>query len=436
MTHQPADVLSALYLMKIARLFYPDVGGEFHSHLNIVPLFETIESLDHATATLEALFTNPAYQVQLNCRNRQQLVLLGYSDSNKDGGFFTSNWLLYEAQERILEVGRKHNVVIRFFHGRGGSMGRGGAPAHRAIQALPAGSALHGQDLTEQGEVLSRQYNIPEIAEAHLENFYSALLQKNIGPEVLVSDHWKQAADQISNAAFASYRQLVEHPDFLAYFDAVTPREVELVKIGSRPTKRRKAQSIKDLRAIPWVFRWQQSRQMIPAWFGVGTGLKQFIEANPDKHLSLARVMFEQWAFFANVLSNCEISLSQTDLSIARQYLNLASDAGKATAVLTMIEAEYALTIEMITKVTQKGLLSTPEDAPLARSIALKTPYLDPLSFIQLYLLEDYRKLLKSRQSEPAPAQQDTELEPLFEAYERAIVSSIEGIAIGLGTTG
>lgn len=422
MTAEVSDLLIAQLLLKTRGLFYQDLQGGTHSHIDIVPLFETIDALERAADIMDAAFSNPAYRMQTECRGNRQLILLGYSDSNKDGGYFTSNRLLYQAQEKLLAVGEKHGVAIRFFHGRGGNIGRGGAPTQRAIQALPPGSAENGQDLTEQGEVLSRQYNIADIAQAHLENLYAALLVKNTRPAAKTKKTWETAADRISASAMGKYRQLVEHPDFINYFESVTPQEVELVKIGSRPSKRRGAKSIRDLRAIPWVFRWFQSRQNVPGWYGLGTGLKGFIDASPDKHPELLHEMFAEWPFFTSTIANSEITLCQTDLGIARHYLELAENRQSASAILEDIEAEYRLTVKTVQGITGCDLLSMPDDRPLARSIELKTPYLDPLNFIQLYLLEDYRAL------EGAPA--------TAELYQQAIVSSIEGIAIGLGTTG
>ncbi len=427
MTSSLQDMLSALLLLKTRGLFFQDVDEACVSDMDIVPLFETIDALDRAAAIMDEAFSNEAYRLHLQCRGNQQLILLGYSDSNKDGGYFTSNWLLYKCQQELMAVGEKHGVAVRFFHGRGGNIGRGGAPTHRAVQALPPGSARFGQDLTEQGEVLSRYYNIAEIAQAHLENIYSALLKKNVCPETPARDAWVEAAEWLSAHSFRKYRAFIEHEHFIEYFENVTPHEVELVKIGSRPSKRRQASSIRDLRAIPWVFRWFQSRQIVPGWYGMGTALERFLDENPGNE-ALLKDMFGRWPFFGSLINNCEITLSQTDLGIARHYMGLAEDQASASAILADIEAEFDLTVRMVRKITGAPLLSKPEDEPLAHSIFLKSPYLDPLNFIQLYLLEDYRDLLERERT--------ADEQITLENYQRAIVSSIEGIAIGLGTSG
>ncbi len=433
MTASAEDILSALLLMKTQGLFYPQydptTATAYKSHLDIVPLFETIPDLQRAPDIMKAVFENPAYQIQLASRNNRQLIMVGYSDSNKDGGYFTSNWHIYKAQQALWDLAKQHKVQLRFFHGRGGNLGRGGGPAQRAIWALPAETLAFGQDLTEQGEVISRYYNVPETAQARCENLLSAVLQKNLVDTV--SDPaqraaWHAIAETLSTTAQAKYRHLVhENPDFLDYFDEVTPKEVELVKIGSRPTHRRDIDSVNDLRAIPWVFRWFQSRQILPGWYGLGTALSAFIETNPKEHILRLREMYAQWPFMASLLENSEIILRQTDLSIARQYCALASEPEKAKVIFQDIGAEYHLTMDMIQKVTERPLLSQPEMETLKRTLEIKEPYLDPLNYIQVQLLEKYRNL----------AANDAE-NPLLEAYHRVIVSSIEGIATGLGTSG
>ncbi|MDX2083911.1 MAG: phosphoenolpyruvate carboxylase [Candidatus Melainabacteria bacterium] len=429
MTASARDVMNALLLLKTQGLFYRNAQGDFCSDLDLVPLFETIDDLVNAPNTLETLLQNPAYRVQLACRNHTQMVMLGYSDSNKDGGYLTCNWHLYQAQQQLLAVAQQYNIQLRFFHGRGGNIGRGGAPTHRAIQALPPGAARYGQDLTEQGEVLSRYYNVPEIALDHVENMLCALLQKNLQPDVSIPECWLEAMETLSTLALQKYRALVhEHPQFLNYFDQVTPKEVELVKIGSRPAKRRAMTSVKDLRAIPWVFRWFQSRQILPGWYGVGSALAAYVDAQPDTDTALEslRQMMDGWPFFRSLLENTEISLRQTDMSIARYYWQrLATQPEALAPILQDIEQEHRLTMAQVQRLTQAPLLDRPEDRFLRESIELKETYLDPLNYIQGRLLFHYRNLL----------QRDPD-SPLMTDFHRAIVSSIEGIATGLGTTG
>jgi phosphoenolpyruvate carboxylase len=456
MTSSSQDVLSALLLLKTQGLFHPvyahnekaqlPSSGDstmaiprYESHVDLVPLFETIPDLRNAAEVMKVLFDNPAYRIQLACRGNRQMIMVGYSDSNKDGGYFTSNWHIYKAQRELWRVARDAGVELRFFHGRGGNLGRGGGPAQRAIRALPPGTVAYGQDLTEQGEVLSRYYNVPETGQARCEGLLSAMILKNLDfaqeehPEDTVKASWEAIAETLSGYARTKYNQLVhENPDFIDYFEQVTPKEVELVKIGSRPSHRRAIQSVSDLRAIPWVFRWFQSRQILPGWYGLGTALRSFVESDDvqpgttrQDRLLLLQTLYRQWPFMESLLENSEIILRQTDMSIARCYSELSTHPERTNPIFEDIEAEYTLTLAMLEEITGQPLLSEPEAQTLKQSIALKEPYLDPLNYIQVQLLARYRKL--------AQEQPDS---PLLEPYHRVIVSSIEGIATGLGTSG
>jgi phosphoenolpyruvate carboxylase len=332
MTSAPADILAALLLLKTQNLFYPVYGTEspqYASHMDIVPLFETIPDLQNAAGIMKQVFANPAYRLQLAARGNRQMIMVGYSDSNKDGGYFTSNWSIYKAQQELWQVAEAAGIALRFFHGRGGNLGRGGGPAQRSIRALPPGTVRYGQDLTEQGEVLSRYYNVPETAQARCENLLNALIQKDLehptAQELERNHHWEAISENLSAYARTKYNSLVhENPHFIEYFEQVTPKEVELVKIGSRPSRRHNVQSVSDLRAIPWVFRWFQSRQIIPGWYGLGTALSRFVEENPAENIELLRRMYSDWHFLEGILENSEIILRQTDLSIARYYCGLA----------------------------------------------------------------------------------------------------------------
>ncbi|MBY0402539.1 MAG: phosphoenolpyruvate carboxylase, partial [Cyanobacteria bacterium] len=437
MTSSAQDILNALLLLKSQGLFYREVDGSFKSEMDIIPLFETIDDLAHAPQIMKDLFENPAYQKQLEARNQTQVIMLGYSDSNKDGGYFSSNWEVYRAQKKLLEVAETHGVRIRFFHGRGGNIGRGGGPTHRAIHALPPQSCTYGQEITEQGEVLSRYYNVPEIALSHLENILAALIQKNIHPESPIQESWCVAADEISHLCFEKYRSLVhDNPHFIDYFEQATPREIELIQIGSRPSKRRTQGSIKDLRAIPWVFRWFQSRHLLPGWFGLGSGLQRYIEnvekTQKQSGLKTLKDMYAQWPFFKSLIENSEIALQQTDLRIAGYYCSLAGNTPESQEIFKTISAEYHQTVSIIQQITCNGLFERPEYQSLKNSIALKEPYLDPLNYIQVRLLSKYREFEAQESSSP----QNVWNLNLKEGYNRAIVSSIEGVATGLGTTG
>lgn len=420
-----SEILAAVVLLKAQGFFDPRAGV---TSLQVVPLFETIADLQAAQDTMREVFDNPAYQRWLNAAGRRQTVMLGYSDSSKDGGYFSSNWEIYRAQELLLRVAKEKDIQLRFFHGRGGSIGRGGGPTHRAIMALPAGATQHGQDLTEQGEVLARHYAISDEATAHFSNLIAAQWTKRSTDQGEEPDHFRRHAEQIAALSVESYRALVHHPDFISYFEQVTPREVELVKLSSPPEQRKLARSIDDLNSISWVFRWVQSRQMVPAWYGFGTALEALVERSADPKATVLELkeMYQSWPFFQSVVSNCETALRHTDLDIARYYVHsLASGAEAAEGILRLIRNEYHTTLRELERITGHGLLARPEDANLEQSISLKEAYLDPLNYIQVRLLCDYRRRL---------SEQATQEE--LELYERAIVSSIEGIATGLGTTG
>ncbi len=454
MTSRSEDLLCALLLLKTQGLFYsvftPNEAVTYESHLDIVPLFETIPDLQNAATVMKPLFENAAYRQQLACRGNRQMIMVGYSDSNKDGGYFSSNWRIYKAQQELWEVATAAGIELRFFHGRGGNLGRGGGPAQRAIHALPPGTVAYGQDLTEQGEVLSRYYNVPETGLARCESLLSAIIEKNLEPETTGQTEqpaeslkaWEAVAETLSNAARQKYNSLVhENPNFIDYFEQVTPKEVELVKIGSRPSHRRAIQSVSDLRAIPWVFRWFQSRQIIPGWYGLGTALNAFIEsspetaasektgtldlATPEARLVLLQTLYREWPFLESLLENSELILRQTDLSIARYYCDLSTHPDTTLPIFEDIQAEYLLTLKLIQSITGTPLLSSVEMLGLRQSIELKEPYLDPLNYIQVQLLAKYRTLSAENPDSP-----------LLEPYHRVIVSSIEGIATGLGTSG
>jgi phosphoenolpyruvate carboxylase len=446
MTTSADDVLAALYLLKSQGLFWRRADGQFASRLDIVPLFETIPDLEHAATVMRALFENTAYKAQLAARGNKQLIMLGYSDSNKDGGYLTCNWKIYQAQCSLLALAKEHGIELRFFHGRGGNLGRGGMSSFDAVQVLPKESAVLGQDLTEQGEVLSRYYTVHPTARVHLETWLSAFLVKIHKADDAMRPEWEAAMTQLATYAHETYRDLVEHPDFITYFDTVTPREVEWVKIGSRPAKRREMKSVRDLRAIPWVFRWFQARQILPGWFGVGSALKRFMDDNPETHTQVLRSMLEDWPFFKSLMHNSELSLEQTDLSIARYYYNILAhpsdlDSGQEAlgSVFNRIESEYQATRDVLQAIQGRPILAQPEHELLRQMLDLKEPFLDPLNYIQVRLIDEARRLGSGLGTEGKQEPCDAERlahEQLLAHYRDAIVASIEGIATGLGTTG
>jgi phosphoenolpyruvate carboxylase len=388
-------------------------------------LFETIEDLRNAPGVLERLFANPAYQKLLAAQGNLQEVMIGYSDSSKDGGILTSSWELYQAQERLSEVARAHGVTLRLFHGRGGTVGRGGGPSHEAILAQPANTIAGRIKITEQGEVISSKYSLPDIALRSLELKTSAVIAASLPRAKPATEEqiarWQALMEELSATAFAAYRKMVRAtPGFYDYFTQATPvEELQHLRIGSRPAKRKAgSQSIDDLRAIPWVFGWTQSRHLLPGWLAVGTALETFIRRNKDENLALLREMYEQWPFFRSTISNIEMTLAKSDFQIARQYAERAANQQQAQRIFAALEKEYARAERVVLQLTgeTKLLDRTPV---LQRSIAVRNPYVDPMSYLQVELLARKRRAKKV----------DDQL--LY-----AILLTINGIAAGMRNTG
>ncbi|MFN0085366.1 MAG: phosphoenolpyruvate carboxylase [Blastocatellia bacterium] len=414
MTRDASDLLAVLVLAKQAGV----------ARLAIVPLFETIDDLRRAPEVMDRLFGNPAYRARLESRQRLQEVMIGYSDSSKDGGILTSSWELYKAQERLSAVARDHKIGLRLFHGRGGTVGRGGGPSHEAILAQPRGTVAGRIKITEQGEVISSKYSLPEIADRSLELTTAAVIRASLPHEEEDAGRlarWEAAMERLSEDAFDVYRRTVrETPGFYEYFIQATPvEELQHLRIGSRPAKRKKgSRSIDDLRAIPWVFGWTQSRHLLPGWLAVGTALRNFIAASPRKNLALLREMHREWKFFTSAISNIEMTLAKADFQIARQYAARTEDRALGRRIFQTLEAEFQLTREMILKITgERNLL---DNAPvLQRSIRVRNPYVDPMSYLQIELLARQRR---GRRDDP---------NLLY-----AILLTINGIAAGMRNTG
>ncbi len=390
--------------------------------ISVAPLFETIEDLQHAPDVMERLFTNPVYREVLAAQGNLQEVMIGYSDSSKDGGIFTSSWELYKAQEHLSEVAQRHGVTLRLFHGRGGTVGRGGGPSHEAILAQPPNTIAGRIKITEQGEVISSKYGLADIALRSLELKTSAVIAASL-PQAAqtVPPRWREVMEELSVTAFAEYRKVVRNTrGFYDYFTQATPvEELQHLRIGSRPAKRKAgSQSIDDLRAIPWVFGWTQSRHLLPGWLAVGTALDRFIRQNKAEHLTLLREMYEQWPFFRSTLSNIEMTLAKSDFQIARQYAERAANQQQAQRIFALLETEHAQAARVVLQLTgEKQLLDrTPV---LQRSIAVRNPYVDPMSYLQVELLARKRKLKTA----------DEDL--LY-----AILLTINGIAAGMRNTG
>ncbi len=413
------DVLAVLRLAKLADVQVAGSAGD--PGLMPVPLFESIESLRASAAVMRRLWNNPEYQPLLDSWGRWQEVMLGYSDSNKDGGMLTSTWELYKAHRELHRAALENGVKLRLFHGRGGTVGRGGGPTHAAILAQPPGCFSGHIRITEQGEVLNWKYADPVLAEWNLELMIAASLETSTLHGEQQSQHpprWEEAIEEMSQEAYRVYRrEIADSPDVLEYFEQATPvNELDTARIGSRPSRRTKGRRLEDLRAIPWVFGWMQSRHAVPAWFGVGHALEQFAKSGPG-HEQLLRQIARGFPVFSELLRNVELGMAKADLGIARNYSGLVKNATLRKRVFSMLEDEFLRSRRMILRVTgQRELLG--RNRVLARSIRLRNPYVDPMSLIQV-------ELLRRKQQ----GQQSSDL-------EYPLGATINGIAAGLHNTG
>jgi phosphoenolpyruvate carboxylase len=386
-----------------------------------VPLFESIDALRSSATIMRRVWTAPEYQPLLNSWGRAHEVMLGYSDSNKDGGMLTSTWELHKAQHQLHEAARECGVNLRLFHGRGGTVGRGGGPTHAAILAQPAGDFSGEIRITEQGEVLSWKYADPVLAEWNLEIMIAACLEAVTMPAQISAEskqRWHEAMETMSGDAFAFYRKhIAENPEVLEYFEQATPvNELEHARIGSRPARRAANRSLEDLRAIPWVFGWMQSRHAVPAWFGVGHALERFARRG-DPQTELLREMMQGFPLFASLVRSVEIAMAKADFAIARIYADLVSDAALRDRTFEMLREEFERTGRLILTITgQKELLE--KNPVLYRSVRLRNPYVDPLSLIQV-------DLLRRKRAAGADA-----------PFDYAIGATMNGIAAGLHNTG
>ena len=413
-----SDMLElALMLQQVSLL-----EGDDALHINIIPLFETIEDLRSCGPIMDELFAIPYYRQLLVNRGNTQEVMLGYSDSNKDGGYVTANWELYKAELELVKVFAKYGIELRLFHGRGGTVGRGGGPSYEAILAQPPGSVNGQIRITEQGEVISSKYSNPEIGQRNLETLIAATMEATLlhhhGDDSTMPE-FHRIMEALSIDAFAAYRKLVyETPGFTEYFFTSTPiREIAELNIGSRPSARRASDRIEDLRAIPWVFSWGLNRTLLPGWLGFGSAVKQFIAREGEAGLAQLQAMYREWAFFRGLMSNMDMVLSKTDMGIASRYAGLVEDVELRERIFGAIHSEWEDTVEQLFAVTGNSSLLQ-ENPAFARSLLTRTPYIDPLNHLQVALLEHHRAGNKD------------------ELVKRAIHLTINGIATGLRNSG
>jgi phosphoenolpyruvate carboxylase len=429
-TETVSDLLEVLLLQKETGLLRP---GEKECDVMVIPLFETIPDLQRASEIMGEWMAIPSVKELIEQQGRLQEVMLGYSDSNKDGGFLTSNWELYQAELKLVKVFEQAGVKLRLFHGRGGTVGRGGGPSYDAILAQPPGTVNGQIRLTEQGEIISSKFSNPEIGRRNLELLVAATLEAGLMPhgvdpvQVARLAEYEKVMAELSERAYRAYRNLVyETPGFTDYFFAATPiAEIAELNLGSRPASRKSTRRIEDLRAIPWGFSWGQCRLLLPGWYGFGAAISGWLgedDAKREERLALLQEMFRQWPFFATLLSNMDMVLAKTDLPIAGRYAELVPDVELRERIFKRIAAEYGETLRCLEQVTGNAerLASNPL---LARSIQNRFAYLDPLNHLQVELIQRHRALSQD------PEQIDVRV-------HRGIHLSINGVAAGLRNTG
>ncbi len=429
MTENTNDMLALFYLAKRQGLIKFKNKKVVKADIGIVPLFEVIDILDSSHEILDELFSIPMYREYLKARGDFQQVMLGYSDSSKDGGYLAANWKIYIAQKKLLETAQKHNVKLQIFHGKGGTIDRGGGQSHKAILAQPASAPLGQIKITEQGEVISQKYSNPVTAERNIEQLITAVLWTNLVSRKEVKNNpripvWEKRLEELSAYSLSFYRQLIGTEGFVEFYNQATPVQIlEFAKIGSRPVRRGKRE-LKDLRAIPWVFSWIQSRYIISSWYGVGYAIERFIEEYGPEAIEELREMYAEWPYFRSVIDNAQISLEKTEMYIADQYGVLVEDKVIRDNIMQQIHSEYKRSIEKLIEVSlDKKLLDS--KPILKNSIRLRNPYIDPLHYIQIRFLKEIRQKEFLSQNESVR----------IKMYETLLLT-MNGIAAGMKSTG
>ncbi|WP_248928972.1 phosphoenolpyruvate carboxylase [Paenibacillus hamazuiensis] len=426
MTQGASDLLEVLVFAKESGLYRHEADGSITCTLQSAPLFETIDDLHAAPEIMTTLFNIPAYRNSLKSTNDLQEIMLGYSDSNKDGGVITANWELRVALRTLTEAAKPYGIKLKFFHGRGGALGRGGMPLNRSILAQPADTIGGGIKITEQGEVLSSRYSMKSIAYRSLEQATNALITAALmgkNPKAHESEpEWETIMKSISEKAQTKYQDLIfRDPDFLTFFKQSTPLpEIGELNIGSRPSKRKNSDRFEDLRAIPWVFAWTQSRYLLPAWYAAGSGLYSFYQGKAE-NLKVMQDMYQNWGFFQSLIDNLQMALAKADLLIAQEYGGMVENQAVAKRIFGLIKEEYERTSQLILQITgQQEIL---DNVPVIQeSIRLRNPYVDPLSYLQVQLLAELRALRERNEDDAL--------------LQREVLLTINGIAAGLRNTG
>ncbi len=415
MTRSAGDLLRLLKLM--------DQAGVWD--LDLVPLFETIHDLENASRIMAELWSDPHYRAHLRHRGHVQEIMVGYSDSNKDGGYLAANWFLYRAQKELSRVADECGVKLRFFHGKGGSIDRGGGTSYRSLRAQPHAAHDGRIRITEQGEVISLKYSNPAIAQRNLEQLTSAVIAVQCLPipEPVAAKlaRWETHLDRLARLSFDCYQQLVyQTPEFVDYFWQATPIDlIEHLRLGSRPPRRQATTDLRQLRAIPWVFAWTQSRHLLSAWYGVGHALHEFARQEPDGLVKL-RDMYQHWPFFRTLLDNAEVSLAKTDLRIAAEYAAQVRSPSVREKIFGLVQHEYNRSVKLLLEVVQRTALL--ENQPvLAQSLRLRNPSVDPLNYLQIRFLARWRKAGEKQRTEP---------------LRRLLALTVNGIAFGMKSTG